>query len=72
MSKEQILQKAFALYSNEYGVHAILGQCIRSVCTQLSTNEHKILSKFDGNVAIEYFHQHYRDDLEQQLDSEGM
>ena len=70
MSKEGTLQKAYALYA-ELGKNT-LGQCIRTVCKQMQSKEHKRLSSLDGSCAECYYNEHYREDSEEQLMLEGM
>jgi hypothetical protein len=70
MSKEETLQKAYTLYT-ELGKNT-LGQCIRTVCKQMQSKEHKRLSSLDGSCAECYYNEHYREDSEEQLMLEGM
>ena len=69
--KQQILAEAWELY-DQCGQSVSLGMCIRSVCTQFATKEHSVLSKLNGNPAIQYFNEHYSDKYEQQFNLEGM
>lgn len=64
--KDQILAASWELY-DQLGHQTSLGRCIRAVCTQLQTKEHKILSLLNGQPALDYFNEHYDDTLEEQL-----
>lgn len=69
-SKEEMMKRVWDVYSKS--VNQRLGQVMRSVVTQFSTKEHKVLSILDGECAIAYFNEHFNEMLEQQLDLEGV
>jgi hypothetical protein len=71
MTKQQILAQAWNLY-HEHSQLITLGACIRTVCSQMATKEHKRLSTLDGNPALCYFNEHYNDKYEQQYLLEGV
>lgn len=68
--KEEVLEEAWHLYE-ECACQISLGRCIRQVCSQMRAKEHKLLSLLDGNVALQYFNEHYDDKYEQQLNLLG-
>lgn len=68
--KQQILSEAWAL-KNE-NINATLGMCLRCVCSQFQTAEHKRLATMEGTVALDYFNQHYNDKYELQFNLDGM
>jgi hypothetical protein len=63
---DEILSEAWEVY-REHQPNIRLGQCIRVVCSQFATKEHKYLSNLDGEVALCYFKEHYNANAEQQL-----
>jgi hypothetical protein len=63
---DEILAEAWEVY-REHQPNVRLGQCIRVVCSQFLVKEHRCLSNMDGEVAIQYFKQHYNENAEQQL-----
>ena len=64
--KEQLISEAWQLYqANAFQVK--LGLCLRNVCKQFQTKEHSLLSKLDGNPALDYFNEKYDAGLEEQL-----
>lgn len=69
-AKEEMLKRVWSVYSKS--VNQRLGQVMRSVVTQFSTKEHKVLSSLEGECAIAYFNEHFDETLEQQLSLEGM
>ena len=70
-SKDEVMGRVWRVYAN--GVHSQrLGQVMRSVVTQFSTKEHKVLSSLEGECAIAYFNEHFDETLEQQLSLEGV
>jgi hypothetical protein len=70
-SKDEMMKRVWRVYA--IGVHSQrLGQVMRSVVTQFSTKEHKVLSSLEGECAIAYFNEHFDGTLEQQLSLEGV
>lgn len=55
---EAILAEAWEEYSKVVFVQT-LGSCIRRVCPQMRSEDHSILDKLNGSVALAYFEQHY-------------
>lgn len=70
MSKQETLQKAYALYAELN--NNTLGQCIRTVCKQMQSKEHKRLSSLDGSCAECYYNEHHSEEAEEQLMLEGL
>lgn len=71
MLKQQVLAEIWETYYSLLP-NIRLGQCMRQLCSQFATKEHKCLSDMDGEVALAYFHLHYNDKYEQQFNMEGM
>lgn len=70
-AKDEMMKRVWSVYANGVGKQR-LGQVMRSVVTQFSTKEHKVLSSLEGECAIAYFNEHFDETLEQQLSLEGM
>ena len=68
--KQQILSEAWVL-KNE-NINVTLGACLRCVCSQFQTAEHKRLATMEGECALAYFNQHYSDKYELQFNLEAM
>lgn len=55
---EAILAEAWEEYSKVVFAQS-LGSCIRKVCPQMQSDQHSILDKLNGSVAVQYLEQHY-------------
>ena len=67
--KDQILSSAWEIYY-QLGHQTTLGRCLRQVSDQMRMKEHSVLSKLNGQPAIDYMDTYYNPDLEEQINLE--
>jgi flagellar motor switch protein FliG len=61
VTKQSILAAAWSRYSVNYH-SSTLGSCIRAECPVSYQQEHKVLSRLDGQVALEYFNDTFKEE----------